>query len=152
MKINILAFFFLVTYYANGQNNSTTVNGTSGNGNEIVGGTHNNVTIYNRDSTQNRQKPCDSKTTGNIKFKNNSDKVVYVYYNTPFDEYKTADPILIKPFGSEELYDLPVGVVQAYKVVTVKPQNRTSMHYIQAETIGRFSPDPCSEREVVINL
>ena len=99
-----------------------------------------------------KNNPCEGKQTGNILLKNNTDKVLYLYYNTPNNEFRFVDPLTIKPFDNELLYDLPVGQIQEYKVVSIKPANRTSMHYIQGETGGHFSPDPCNTRQFVLDL
>lgn len=149
---NFVVFIFAITSLGvlNAQTNQQN-KGTSGTNVGTNNGTININYPFNSNNSS-KGSPCDGKTTGNILVKNNSNKILYLFFNTANNEFTFVDPITIKPFESELLYDLPIGQTQLYKAVTSKPASRTSMHYIQAETTGRFSPDPCSTREFIIDL
>lgn len=104
----------------------------------------------------NAVQPCETTNTGDVTFKNNSSRDIYIYYAIYAGSMAPAKfiKVLAKSpgfIGNLEVNNSRNGLYE-YKVTFVKAEDDPNLNHINSETSGSFVIQKCSNSVVDINL
>lgn len=106
-------------------------------------------------------KACATNHTGNVTFKNNTDKDLYIYYtfrsNGLFDNYSKT--LKVKAKSSKTVEDLPVfmnnnyidRMTYSWKATYEAALSNNDINYLQSLENGNFNLEDCGNKEIAID-
>jgi hypothetical protein len=146
-----IAFSFMIWFFSHAV--SAQISATTNNGRKVI--LKDDYTWKYADGGD-RTKPCETANTGNVTFKNNSSKDIFIYYATSAGSMDGTQMVKVIAKSVKTVNDIKInnaknGVYQ-YKVTLEKIEGEQNLNGISGETSGNFLVEQCANKVEEIDL